>query len=525
MKAYGKILMLMILVLGIPGMMAAANGQGKGTTIIQARNLPSFHSIDVSSAFEVHLRQSATQSVKIETEEDLQDKVVAEVKNNVLKLYTRGLKNFKTLKAYIEIPEIKGIQASGAVDLSSGNLLKTDNLTVKASGASSLDLEIDADNLNTDLSGASNLRLKGRAENHFGSLSGASSLKASGLITQKTDIEVSGASHARVNAERELIADQSGAASLEIEGDPEVTDFSKSSMADFQTTQWNYSGNYDSTKVKIGNLNIDVYEDDEQVRVKLGNNELLVDEDGNVSFNKSKRKKFNGHWAGFELGLNGYVNKDGNMSFPKDYEYMDLRMEKSVAAHLNFFEQNIALSRNQKFGLVSGLGFNWNNYRFLRDTRLNTDSSYLIGYIDKGVDVRKTKLTVWYLNIPLLFEFQTNSYHKKNSFHISAGAIMNLRLSSHTKRYYDERNKDFSVTKYDPVAGAYETIGMMTSPGQSKVKDFDDYFLAPVKWDATVRIGWGFVNLFATYSLNTMFRTDKGPELYPVTVGITLTNL
>ena len=59
----------------------------------------------------------------------------------------------------------------------------------------------------------------------------------------------------------------------------------------------------------------------------------------------------------------------------------------------------------------------------------------------------------------------------------------------------------------------------------SKVKDFDDFYMNPFKWDATVRIGWGFINLFATYSVNTMFKKDKGPELYPWTVGITFVNL
>ncbi|MEZ5196934.1 MAG: outer membrane beta-barrel protein [Bacteroidales bacterium] len=197
---------------------------------------------------------------------------------------------------------------------------------------------------------------------------------------------------------------------------------------------------------------------------------------------------------------------------------MDLRI-KILVVHINFFEQNIALSKNKKWGIVTGLGTSWNNYRFSKDTRLNSDSSQLIGYVDSGISIRKTKLTNWYLNIPLIFEFQTNSYQKKNSFHIAAGMIMGVRLSTHTKKYYDERNKEYTITIYDPESdkyiNAFPEYEKPISPNYSKAKNYDDYYLNPFKWDATVRIGWGFINLFATYSVNTMFKKDKGPELYP----------
>jgi len=269
-------------------------------------------------------------------------------------------------------------------------------------------------------------------------------------------------------------------------------------------------------------VKVEVYEGDDSVKVIVGNRVLHVDEDGNVRFSRYKKHKFNGHWAGFGLGINGYVNPDFNMSFPKEYEYLDLRMSKSVSVHINFFEQNVALAKNQKWGMVTGLGLSWNNYRFSRPTRLNPDSSYLIGYIDEGISIRKSKLTAFYFNIPLVFEFQTNSRHKKNSFHMGLGMIANVRLSSHTKKYYNELNKEFEITQFDPSTDNYETRYYATSPNYSKAKTFNDFHLQPFKFDATVRIGWGFINLFANFSVNQMFKKDKGPELYPWEAGITL---
>jgi hypothetical protein len=344
------------------------------------------------------------------------------------------------------------------------------------------------------------------------------------MVTRKSVYLVSGASDASLNVTEELIGEKKGAADITYMGNPATT-ITSSGKKDETKKYTVYADNYyDSVKVRVGGIRVEVYEGDDSVRVIVGDRELRVDEDGNVRFTRNKVPKFNGHWAGFDMGLNGYLNTDFNQSFPPEYEYMDLRMTKSVAVYVNFFEQNVALSKNQKWGMVTGLGLEWHNYRFSKNTRLNADSSYLNGYIDQGISIRKSKLTTFYLNVPLLFEFQTNSRHKKDSFHLGIGMIAGARLSSHTKKYYDEWNKAFDITQYNPSTSKYETVLTAVSPDHSKSKDFDDFYLQPFKFDATVRIGWGFVNLFATYSVNQMFKEDKGPELYPWTIGITFVN-
>jgi hypothetical protein len=46
--------------------------------------------------------------------------------------------------------------------------------------------------------------------------------------------------------------------------------------------------------------------------------------------------------------------------------------------------------------------------------------------------------------------------------------------------------------------------------------------LNPYKYGARVQIGYGDFNLFAEYDASTLFKDGKGPELYPVTAGITV---
>ncbi len=516
-----NLIVTLVFLLSVVGLYAQESGNKN--VITQEREVSAFIGIDAGGSLDVYLQVGEVYSVKVETDENFQDKVITVVNNDILEIKSKGIKNPTKLNAYITLPELTFLKAGGATNVTGDSLFEADEMEIIVSGATSVKMNVDVEYLESYTSGAADLTLSGRAGVHKVSVSGAGSLKANSLVSEKATYSVSGAGDAFLNVTGELDGTTSGAADVRYVGDPVTSVITKKESSDKRSYYYNYSYP-DSTKVKIGSLNIEVYEDRDSVKVVIGNRELHVDQDGNVRFGRTKIKKFNGHWAGFEMGMNGYVNRDKNMSFPKETEYMDLRMSKSWAVHINFFEQNVALSKNQKWGLVTGIGTYWNNYRFSKNTRLNADSSELKGYLDSGISIRKTKLTAWYFNIPLLFEFQTNRYHKKNSFHIAVGMVMSLRVSSHTKKYYNEYNKTFDVTEYNPETDNYETIGQYTSPNYAKEKNFDDFYLQPFKGDATVRIGWGFINLFATYSVNTMFKKDKGPELYPWTVGITFIN-
>ncbi len=59
-----------------------------------------------------------------------------------------------------------------------------------------------------------------------------------------------------------------------------------------------------------------------------------------------RKGKYNGHWAGVELGWNGYVNSDFNMDFDKT-PYMNMNVARSMMVNLNPFELNLNLAFNQ----------------------------------------------------------------------------------------------------------------------------------------------------------------------------------
>ncbi len=488
----------------------------------EVRKVSTFTGIDAGGAFNIFLSQADTTKVVVETETKNIDKIITEVHNGILEISSKGIKRSDKFVIYATTPEVISIDIHGAASLEGLTSLNGDHLRIKASGASDINLEIYYDEITSEVSGAARLLLTGESPKHTITVSGAANVMARGLTTEVTKATASGASSASVNASTKVISNTKGAGTIDLIGKPETLTIISDEVIGENENIRVYTTDYgDTTKVKIAGIRVEVIDND-TTKITIGNRRLIVSEDGNVKWCKVKLRKFNGHWAGFELGINGYLTKDFNMKFRPEDEYMDLRMEKSIQVNMNIYEQNIALSKNQEWGMLTGIGLSWNNYRFRRPATLNPDSSYLIGYIDNKINVRKSKLAIAYLQIPLLFEWQNHTLKRMNSFHVGVGVILGVRLWSWQKKYYNELNKEYTLTQYDPATGQYIDKWHRTSPNYNKTHTYDDYHLQPFKADATLRVGWGFINLFATYNMVSMFRQDKGPELNQFAAGITL---
>jgi len=232
------------------------------------------------------------------------------------------------------------------------------------------------------------------------------------------------------------------------------------------------------------------------------------------------KNKFNGHWAGVEIGINGYVTPDFDMNFNPGYPYMNMNTARSLFVNLNPFELNVNLVKN-KFGFTTGLGFQISNYYFTGNYVMLKDSTALVAYKVQDtegnyVDMKVNKMVVSYLNLPLFFEYQTNHYRRMSSFHVTLGVIAGVRIGSYTKQFYSNKGESyFLVDEKGNQVAAFDVE-------HYTVHDRGAYHLSPFKVDAAFRIGWSHLNLFGTYSLTKMFQEAQGPELYPFTVGITL---
>ena len=195
------------------------------------------------------------------------------------------------------------------------------------------------------------------------------------------------------------------------------------------------------------------------------------------------------HWGGIDLGVNMLLDLNPD----ENYALMDLRPLKSWGFNFNIADVGIAFNHRHTAGLYTGIGLGWNNYRFENPIRLIKGDEHLEAeWIDEGVEgrVKKSKLGVLYVQAPLMLEVRPT-----RSFFLAAGVTGGVRVDSWTKVKFRDDYKE-------------------------KVRG--DYYLNPLKLDATLRAGGDDMGFFATYDLLPTFVEGKGPGAHTFHVGFSM---
>lgn len=494
-----------------------------------------FNALEASGVENIVLIPGTTQSIKAVAPEPIAGKLIADVDESELDISLKGIKKPEKVKFYVTYVSLNSLEASGASNIKTDGAIKTEKLELEISGAAKADLHLEVQNLVSEISGAANVKLRGNCDHHNLEASGAAKLNTYDMVTNRANVEVTGAATTKLNVIEQVNGESSGVGKIIFKTEPKVRNIKQSGVSKIFTGDEEVGSKEEEQKITVNGKTLKIMEDgviidgdstndapliinEDGVKMVIketnedGKKEskvLVIDENGvkivdkpgkdGKSILKTKKQKFDGHWDGFCIGVNGYLNADNKMEMPKGYDLLDLKMEKSINVQLNIFEQSFNLIRNH-FGLVTGLGLEYNNYRFNNKVRLDPELKPLRAYEDTIHSCTKSKLVVNWLTLPVMFEYQTNSKSNLNSFHIAAGMNFGLKIGSHAKYVY-------------------------TNGKENKDKDFDTFNLSPFKYDAMVRIGWGVLNLYGTYALEQMFKSNKGPEVYPFSMGFALVGI
>jgi len=245
----------------------------------------------------------------------------------------------------------------------------------------------------------------------------------------------------------------------------------------------------DSTSIRVGDKVISIVENDE--------GDATIHYDNSDDNWPIRSGKFRGHWAGFEWGINNFLDDDFTISREGDEQFMDLKTDRSWSINLNFAQFSMGFG-SKYVGAVTGMGLEFNNYFFDGNYSIVEQEDMAIADTLDGANLSKSKLTTTFLRVPLLLEVQFPHAVRSKRVHIAAGVVTGLKLGSHTKVVY----KDDS--------------------GKNKDKNNDDFNISPFRFGLTARIGYGSMSIFGDYYFTPMFVADKGPSLHPFSVGLSL---
>ncbi|MBQ9435211.1 MAG: outer membrane beta-barrel protein [Bacteroidales bacterium] len=179
------------------------------------------------------------------------------------------------------------------------------------------------------------------------------------------------------------------------------------------------------------------------------------------------------------------------LGMPKEVSSMKFNPGFNVTALWDF-----KLPNNSPLSFGLGVGFSY--YSQFTNALFKSEDQDIMKYyiIPDGIKYKVNRVT--YTNVHIPIEFRYRNPH--NKFKVSIGARVGLVTRiSHRYRGDDPSGSELSVN----------------------YKSFEVFHKQKYNVDVIFRMGWNCVGFYASYQINKLFESGKGPAINPITVGLT----
>jgi hypothetical protein len=190
---------------------------GSGNVVSQTRNVGSgFTKVSASHGLEVSVEQADQASVIVEADDNLQGHIITKVENGIL-VITCDYNNFTNVAAKrvkVTMPTISGLEAQAGCDLKSNGVLHSDDMELKTSSGSGLNVNIESDKVIAESSSGSHMSIEGKALSLDISSSSGSENDAGKLLVNDVKAQASSGSNLTVHPILSLDASASSGGSI-----------------------------------------------------------------------------------------------------------------------------------------------------------------------------------------------------------------------------------------------------------------------------------------------------------------------
>jgi len=212
--------------------------------------------------------------------------------------------------------------------------------------------------------------------------------------------------------------------------------------------------------------------------------------------------------SGMDFGMNNFL-EDGSFPDANNSQYTVRPWGSWYVRLAPTFQTHIG----GKFALDYGGGVSFYNFKFQdpRTKLVKGDDGVIFDKWDVDLQSSKSKLTAIYLDahfVPVLdFGYRTRKRtyddgfeqkkirYRRNGFRIGAGGYVGTRIDS------------------------YQKLVWQGTGHKSKLRERDNFYLENIRYGARFIVGYGEVDMFVNYDLNSLFAKDKGPELNAISFG------
>ncbi len=198
----------------------------------------------------------------------------------------------------------------------------------------------------------------------------------------------------------------------------------------------------------------------------------------------------------------------------------DSIIQRGVQQGANFYiNYNFNMTQSGSLRFFVGLGFDFHNF-YVKNALLgrgddnlyhkqldkeNKYSSYFynIPKTYSNYEFKKSKLAITYLDIPFGFK-----YTAPNGIVANAGFKVGWRISSHTKY----KGTDFDI----PYINDNQMKEEIVIEKKARLQNLQSMHYGPF-----LEVGYKWVMATASYQITPLFEKNYGPQIYPISVGVT----
>jgi hypothetical protein len=224
---YKKRFIVVLLTLAVLLTVTACSGliRGSGNLITETRQVSNFDSIELSGSGEVTIIQGGSESLTVETDDNVMEHVKAEVESGTLKLGFKEEINWISptqLIFNVGVDDLTGLAISGSGDIET-DVLETDRLDAAISGSGDIQIsDLTAGEVKARISGSGEIYLVGEVSAQDVAISGSGKFLSGDVCSASVKVTISGSGDATVCATETLDANISGSGSVSYYGRPSV---------------------------------------------------------------------------------------------------------------------------------------------------------------------------------------------------------------------------------------------------------------------------------------------------------------
>ena len=195
-KKLSSLTFLMLLVMFFVSEQAIAQWssvRGNGKVVTIERTVSDFSTVKISCSADVFLKQGKGNTIKVRTDENLQEMIETDVRGGVLHIDIDGnIRNVEVLEVYVTVSNLDKVVINGSGDIESENTIEGMDFEIQINGSGDVELDLAVKSLETKINGSGDVEVSGVQGNFGLHVAGSGDFYADNLRLNECDIRING---------------------------------------------------------------------------------------------------------------------------------------------------------------------------------------------------------------------------------------------------------------------------------------------------------------------------------------------